>query len=150
MTIRKATVDDLPRLEALALEFSSASKHIRGFSFDRFREAWTHLIESGTGVIFLLSDSEAVHGMLGGIIYPDLYSREPIATEFFWFVAPGHRGRGIELYHAFEAWAVEMRAKQLRMAYLCDLMPEGMKCLYEELGFEAIETSYGKDLPCIR
>jgi hypothetical protein len=147
MIIRKAAVDDLPRLEALTQEFSSASKHIRGFHFDRFCDVWTTLLPSETGVVYLLCEGPAIYGLLGGVIYPDIYSRDLVATEFFWFVTSKHRGRGLELYCAFEAWAREKGARYIRMAYLCDLMPEGMKFLYEELGFEAIEVSYGKELP---
>jgi GNAT superfamily N-acetyltransferase len=147
MTIREAELSDLAKLEAGAREFYAASKFLKGFDADRFNALWSRLIESGAGVVFVLEKESAPIGAIGGVIYPDTYSADQIATEFFWFVREGHRGQGLRLYEAFEDWARRRGCQRIRMAHLCDLMPDGLKWLYGELGFHAVEISYEKELP---
>jgi hypothetical protein len=65
MNICRAAVSDLGRLEVCAREFYSASKFLQGFQLERFTMLWTHLIGSGTGVIFLLMDGNDVAGTIG-------------------------------------------------------------------------------------
>ena len=142
------TPDELQDLEPGAKEFYASSKHLKGFDLAKFVGMWTQLITSGTGVIFAMRDDEGqVQGAISGVIYPEPYSEGLVATEFFWFVRPQHRGKGLDLYYRLEQWAKEKQASQIRMAHLCDLMPDGLKWLYGELGFEPIEILYAKDLP---
>jgi len=61
-------------------------------------------------------------------------------------VLPEHRGPGMKLYRAYENWAREKGCNKIRMTYLCDLMPEGLKTLYEDLGYYPIEVNYQKEL----
>lgn len=146
MTIRKAETADLGRLDQCAREFYSSSKFLRGFDLERFTAFWMGLIQSGTGVVFLLIDGNEVAGTIGGVIYPEPYSGELVATEFFWFVRPELRGGGVKLYRAFEAWARDRGASQLRMVHLLDSMPEKLERAYTHLGFEPAEIHYTKEL----
>lgn len=147
MVIRQATHEDLPKLETAGREAYASSKHFSPFEMERFLSAWTKLLDGGTGAVFIAEDAEGkVHGAIGGVIYPDLYTSRMIATEFFWFMRPGHRGPGLQLYYRFEEWAREKCASQIRMTHLCDLMPEDLKWLYGELGFDPIEINYAKEL----
>ena len=161
--IRKAAIEDLPRLHGLANEFYSASSILGRLPFEmhRFVKAWTNFLESEIGVIFLavsihaperdnntdrLASRDEVTGMIGGIQYPDLYSGVLIATEFFWFVSEANRGTGIRLYKAFEGWAKEQGCEQIRMIHLNDSMPEKLAKFYLRLGYEQSETHYLKEL----
>lgn len=146
MTLRKASTEDLGRLEACAREFYAASRFLRGFDIQRFRAAWTALLASGAGVIFLLESGGEIAGTLGGVAYPDINSGELIAVEFFWFTRPGHRGGGVKLYRAFEAWARERGCRQIRMVHLMDSQPEQLARVYRRWGFEPVEVHYGKEL----
>jgi len=144
--IRRATVEDLGKIESLAQEFYSRSEHLHRFELDKFRALWTSLITQNQGVIFLLMDSGEIIGTLGAVKYPDAYSRETIATEFFWYVTETRRGRGIQLYNAYEDWAIEQKCDRIRLTHLNDLMPEKLRWLYEQLGYRAIEVNYEKEL----
>lgn len=147
MEIQKVGINQLPLLERAAWEFYASSKYLKDFDMGMFTSAWTKLLESDTGAIFMFVDEPGqVQGAIGGVVYPDLYSPTMVATEFFWYVREGHRGAGLQLYYKFEEWAKEKKANQIRMTHLCDLMPDGLKWLYGELGFEPIEINYAKEL----
>jgi GNAT superfamily N-acetyltransferase len=127
-------------------EFHAAFRFLKRFELEMFVRSWTALIESGAGIIFLLSSETRIAGALGGIAYPDLYSGDLIATEFFWFVREGSRGGGLKLYRAFEQWARDRQCSQIRMVHLLDSMPEKLSRVYKHLGFVPAETHYVKAL----
>jgi len=133
-------------METQAMKFYASSKFLKGFVLGRFCEFWTKMILDQSGIIFELVHGGEIKGALGAVSYPDVYSGDLIATEFFWWVDPQNRGRGIELYNRFEEWARTKQCKRIRMTHLCDLMPEGLKWLYGEMGFHAIEINYEKEL----
>ena len=98
----------------------------------RFVDFW-ELFLPGTGVIFtLFDDAGEAQGAIGGLIYPDVYSGVPVATEFFWFIRPG-TGGGPGLYYQFGSGPARRCSKS-------DGLPvqrhaEGMGVLFDELGF---------------
>ncbi len=145
-TVRIAEVADLPRIEPCATEFYAKSAFLKTLKMDLFCEKWAAMIEAGMGVIFLLEVGGHVEGIFGGVQFPDLYSGELIATEFFWYVREGHRGAGMKLFRAFERWAVERHCTQIRMVHLMDSMPEKLERVYRGLGFIPAEIHYVKDL----
>lgn len=148
MEIRQLDISELPLLEPGAKEFYASSKYLKGFEMPRFISLWTTLIENGTGRIYGMFDENGnVQGAILGVLYPELYGPGLIATEFAWFVREKYRGSGLRLYYKFEEWAKEKKATQIRMTHLCDLMPDKLKWLYLELGFEPIEINYAKELP---
>ena len=142
----RATVSDLPRMETAAREFYALSRFLHGFDMARFVTLWTDLLEKDMGVIFAVENGAGIHGAIGGVVYPEPYSGDPVATEFFWFIKPEHRGSGLDLYRAFELWARKKGCKQIRMVHLMDLMPGRLAVLYRRLGFEAAEMHYVKEL----
>lgn len=144
--MRQATIDDLPRLVALAEEFYASSQHLEGFRLDVFSATWSQLLGSGIGVIFLQEEGDDVLGALGGVAYPDPNSGALMATEFFWFVRGDRRGGGLRLYRAFEGWARDRGCRQIRMVHLLDSMPEQLQRLYTRLGYQAAEIHYTKGL----
>lgn len=144
--IRLATIADLRRLEPLAREFYAASKHLGKFDIECFAQFWGGCVQNGIGVVFLLEEAGEIVGTIGGVAYPDPYSGEAVATEFFWYVRDGHRGGGMRLYRAFEDWARAKNCTQIRMVHLTDSMPEKLRAVYIKLGYTAIETHYGKPL----
>lgn len=133
----------------LAREFYASSKMLREFNLVKFIELWTIFLVQGTGVIFLLMDGGAITGTIGGIVYPEAYSGELTAQEFFWFVHQKNRGGGVRLYRAFEQWALKKGCHEVRMGYLVDLMPEKVAHFYERLGFTRVEVNYAKRLDVV-
>ena len=144
--IRKATVEDLQTVEPLAREFYASSKALYQFKLNKFCTLWKSLIENDTGVIFMAFDDEKFIGAIGGVCYPDAYSEDMIATEFFWYITPAKRGRGMALYEKYEEWARSKNCNRIRMAHLCDLMPDALRWLYTELGYRPVEVTYEKEL----
>ena len=145
--IRPATVEDLHRLEPLAREFYASSEVLKRFNTDLFVSTWIRLLDQN-GVIFLLEDGSSIVGALGGVLYGDPYSGDAIATEFFWFVSAKARGGrgGLQLLQAFERWARDRGALEVRMVHLMDSMPGKLERVYKHFGFKPIEVHYSKDL----
>jgi GNAT superfamily N-acetyltransferase len=145
--IRPATVEDLASLEPLAREFYASSQVLKRFDTDLFVQTWIRLLDAN-GVIFLLEDGSSIVGALGGVLYGDPYSGDAIATEFFWFVAQRARGGrgGLQLLKAFEGWARDRGALEIRMVHLLDSMPEKLARVYKHFGFQPIEVHYSKEL----
>lgn len=145
--IRPAVVEDLPRMAECARQFYASSKFLKRFELERFCSAWQGFIESGAGVIIGLFDEDGtVRGAIGGLAFPDLYSGDLQATEFFWFVMEGSRGHGMKLLREFEKWAHLKGCTCLRMAHLSDSMPAKLEHVYGRLGYVLAEKQYVKEL----
>ncbi len=144
--IRIIRVEELPKLADLAKEFYSSSKFLKEFKIDRFIEIWSPLLSSGSGVILVEDVDGKFKGCLGGIAHRDLYSDSVVACEMFWFVSENSRGCGLNLYRQFESWARDKGAASIQMVHLSDSMPDGIKRIYERLGYESTETRYTKEL----
>ncbi len=145
--IRSVTVLDLPKLESCAKEFYASSEFLKGFDLSRFCELWQRILESDTGVIFAVDGNDGQYaGAIGGLMFDEIYSGRKTATELYWFVRDGHRGHGLKLYRAFEAWARERGCEEIRMIHLMDSMPEKLNRVYQHLGFRPIETHFAKEL----
>lgn len=144
--IRQATIEDLPGMEAAAREFLGESRFFGPFEMGRFVALWSQLIGSGMGVIFILENDGALVGCIGGVATPEPYSADLAASEFFWSVMESHRGGGLHLYRAFEAWARAKGCQQIRLCHMLDSMPEKLSHVYRRLGFEPAEVHYVKSL----
>lgn len=144
--IAKATTEDLERMEPTARKFYNSSRFLRVFEASRFIALWSSLFSAGTGVIFVVRENDQIVGAIGGVVYPEPYSGDLIAQEFFWFVEPEYRGVGMRLYFTFEGWARDRGCEEIRMGHLHDLMPDKIAAVYRRLGFSAVETNYSKRL----
>jgi len=141
--IRKATIEDLPKMINLAEEFYASSEFLDRFDLNVFVSNWANFINIGIGVIWILNNFD---GCLGAIKYPDVNNGKLVATEFFWFVSLGKRKEGIKLLIEFEKWAKDEGCKRIIMGYLKDLMPEKIESFYKKMGYRAMETNYIKEI----
>lgn len=92
------------------------------------------MIESGSGAI-IVSDA----GFIGGVISPAYCDPKwLIAVELFWWAESG----GLRLLRAFEDWASEMGASEIRMTSLASL-PRADKLLRCR-SYAPTEISYQK------
>ena len=78
-------------------------------------------------------------GFIGGTIAPAYFNHDwKMAVELFWWA----EGGGLELLRAFESWAMENGANEVRMTSLADL-PRADDLLCRK-GYKPTEISYQK------
>lgn len=130
--VRPATPDDLFRLVSMGRQFHDAS----GMPFNYDPEATAGFLSMlmSRGVV-LVSDT----GMIGGMLLP-AYTNPAwqMAVELFWWA----EGGGMALLRAFEEWAANEGAQEVRMTSLASLERAGG--ILKAKGYAPAEISYRK------
>jgi GNAT superfamily N-acetyltransferase len=144
MVINEASSNDVKSLAGIASDFASLANV--DLDCPLWISSWENFIDSGFGVIFTIANDDSIVGMLGGVAYPDINSGKKMATEFFWYVTPSARGKGLKLFDSFEKWAINKGCSDIIMVHLQDVMPDKLRKLYKRKGYKAIETHYMKRL----
>jgi hypothetical protein len=137
MAIRKATLNDVPAIVDMGVQFHAYSP-FKDIPFDP--EATARFVAGciETGAVFL-----SEHGMCGGVVAPFYFNpRFTQATEFFWWSPV--KGEGRELREAFEAWAKEAGASAVQFGALADGKYEDVARNYTAAGFKPMETTFLK------
>lgn len=142
--VRRGTLADLPAIIELGRSFYAEGNLPGRVEPEQVKRSWNLFLATGQGALFVLERDGAVVGALGALIYPDMNDGDLVATEAFWYVMPEHRGGGIALFNAFEAWASAAGAKRLMMVHLLDLMPKALEKFYIKKGYRPIEIHYIK------
>jgi RimJ/RimL family protein N-acetyltransferase len=138
--IRPATLDDLAALIDGGERFLRESEYGPHFPLNRAQLEATlrHLLAREDAAVLLLEHAGVPQGAIGGVVLPHIFSGELYAAEIFWWVHPEHRGGGLRLLHAFEAWARERGA-----VFVAMLAPNlRVAGLYRRLGYVEIETGF--------
>lgn len=132
--IREATRADVPKILEWGKAFHDAAQHPFGHDEEATRAFVDGLMESPLGVI-LTSET----GMIGGVLAP-AYSAPSwtMAVELFWWAEKG----GVKLLKAFEEWAENKGAQEVRMTSLTNLTRADE--LLKRLDYAPIEISYRK------
>ena len=137
VTVRSATLADIPRLVEMGQRFraeSSYSKYLAD-NPDRMAELAKMLLV-GDGLLCAERDDKVI-GMLGFIIHDHFISGEKVAGEVFWWMEPEHRGDGLKLLEE-----TKRRAKAVGAKYLHMIAPsERVSRLYKILGYEWVEAT---------
>ena len=142
----RAKLADLAAVAGPGAAFYAEGKLPGKFIPDVFVKTWAGLLASGAGAIFCLMAGGVCNGAIGGVLYNDPNDGELVATDFFWFVKPEHRGgHGLRLLGLFEGWASASGAKRILMVHLATLQPEVLGKLYERRGYRKTETIYVKE-----
>lgn len=130
--MRKATAADIPRLIEMGRKFHAQSQLPFGFDPVAVENLLTALAINGAVIV---SD----HGAIGGVLNPAYCDpRWIMAVELFWWAEKD----GLSLLRAFEEWAAEMGANEVRMTSLASL-PRADAILRRK-GYAATEISYSK------
>ena len=145
--IREARLDEVRAVTEYMKQFESCTKHVK-VDVEHGVKTYERIIRSGMGAMLVLFDDAGIEirGGLGCIKAPDLAYPRMIAVETFWFVAPGHRGKGLSLFHAFEEWAIKNGCDACAMIHLADSYPEALERLYVRNGYELVEKHFVKEL----
>lgn len=146
MTVREATVDDVPGIVATGQRF------IRGSVYGRFLgenpaqlELFaTWLIAQPDGELWVLEHDGAIRGLLGATVFVHPMDGTVTASEMFWWTDPEVRGHGLKLLRAFETWARERGARKTTVV----APTPDVERLYERLHYAKVETSYERMIPC--
>lgn len=142
MTLRPATLEDLPRLVAMGQHFLQATPY-RSLIADnpaQMTALATMLITDANGLLLVADGGGALVGMIGLLVFSHHLSGERIAGEVFWWVEPQQRGTvGIRLLRAAEQWAKDQRVVTVQM-----VGPTTGRAglIYERLGYAPIEVAY--------
>lgn len=133
--IRRATLDDMPRILDLGAEFLSFGPYAWvPLDRDAFAESAAKMIE--VGVIFLAED-----GMLGGVFYPFYFNPSiKLAAELFWYSPKNGR----ELREAFEDWAKSEGCAGVTCSGLANDRETTIRKLFGRAGYEATEVAFVK------
>lgn len=138
LTVRQATLEDIPRLVELGRQFRDESTY-SAFLADnpaKMAELGKSLLSKG-GLLCGEHDGEIV-AMLGFIIHDHFIDGERLAGEVFWYVLPEHRGEGLKLVDEAKRRAKLAGAKALDM-----IAPtKRVARLYDHLGYEFVESSH--------
>lgn len=132
--MRQATIDDLPALIEMGRKFHAAANLPFPAKRGAVDAALRQMIEQG---VIIMSDRGAIGGMLSRAwINPEWV----FAAEFFWWAEDG---KGRALLRAFEEWARQSGANEVRMTTL-DHIPA--RKILDRLGYACRELSFGKVL----
>lgn len=132
--IRAARHEDTPAIIAMGAKFHAQSGAPMAFDQRAAAALISGLIESNGGAVFI-SDS----GMIGGAISPAYCDPAWLmAVELFWWAERD----GLALLKAFEEWAAESGAKEVRMTTLAAL-PRAASIMRRR-GYVASEISHSK------
>jgi GNAT superfamily N-acetyltransferase len=142
MTIRPATLADVPRLVAMGRQQLAATYGDAIADAPAALEALaTQLVTTPTCACFVADQAGAVVGMIGLVAYAHPCAGAPTAGEVMWWVDPAARGIGAALLKRAERWACETGASQIQM-----IAPAGgdprVGLLYQRRGYRALETTY--------
>lgn len=107
------------------------------FDADAVASVLTNMIGADSAAILMTE-----RGVIGGLLQPAYCDPEWIyAVELFWWA----RGDGLALLRAFERWAQQAGAREVRMTSLAAL-PRADRLL-RCVGYEPAEVSYSKVTP---
>lgn len=133
-TIRPARTSDLPKIQEYGQKFHEQSQQPFPFNAEAAERFARIMIENEDAQIFI-SDT----GMIGGVLTPAYVAPNWVmAVELFWWADGG----GLKLLYAFENWAKEMGAREIRMTSLAAL--ERADGLLRGLSYAPAEISYRK------
>jgi GNAT superfamily N-acetyltransferase len=140
--MRKATVQDIPRLLEMGMRFhqNSPYKDHLAANPEQMGKIASQIASSGG---LLVSENQGrIVGMFGFVTFPHFLSGELIAAEVFWWVEPEHRGTGKKLLYEAENMAREAGAKKMQM-----IAPDArVGRLYEHMKYKFVESAYQKSL----
>lgn len=132
--VRPATLDDIPALLAMGKAFHAAAILPCAFDLNAMGAVLQAMIEADSAAV-LMTDS----GVIGGAINPAYCDPTWLyAVELFWWA----QGDGLKLLRAFERWAQNAGAKEIRMTSLATL-PRADRLL-RCVGYAPAEVSYSK------
>lgn len=147
-TVRKAQLEDVPRIIGLAARFIASTQYGRWLKPDprAIGDLATAFIK-GAGIILLAEVDRQIVGMIAAMPFQDpLHGNAWVCDEIAWWVEPEHRGGlvGPKLLKAYEVWAGQKGLSLLKMVAPAE-SPE-VAAFYARSGYQLLETVFYKRL----
>lgn len=131
---RRAALTDIPALLAMGRSFHAESGMPFAFNEEVMAGVFARMIEADGATVIMTEK-----GLIGGMLNPAYCDPSWVyAVEMFWWA----RGDGMALLRAFEEWAAEAGANEIRMTSLANLPRADM--LLRRYGYQPAEISYSK------
>lgn len=144
--IRAAKDKDIPSVIELAREFWKHTLYKNEeFQPEMVEAMFKSCMENNLAFVF--SHSDGIIGFICAIKGPLLANVDiMIATELAWWVKPKYRasGAGIFLLRALEKEALSQGVKYFNMVVMESSLPEKVKKIYSNLGYNKNESVYTK------
>ena len=118
----------------------------RSFNRDHFEAVWGNLLETGVGGMWKWETEGELTGIIAGMIHPDLFDGELIATEVVWYVSPVARSSraAFDLWHEVRMWAQARSAVRIYAGAAATNPRLGQ--MFIKRGMVEMETYYTKDI----
>jgi GNAT superfamily N-acetyltransferase len=146
--IREALISEVRAVSTFMTKFEECTKFVK-VDIDHATKVYKKLITDNMGAMIILTDeSGSIDKMVGGlgcVKGPDLHYPRITAVETFWYVTPEHRGSGLKLIKAFEAWAKRNNCDACAMIHLADSFENRLPNLYNRLDYELVEQHFVKE-----
>ncbi len=143
MSVRQATLLDVPRIVEMGTEFLRESDYRLTYLENPAQiDTLARHVISGSGVVFLLEKADRVVGMIALIAYDHFISGQRVVGEVVYWVESSARGLGLRLLRAAEAWAKAQGAVFIQM-----ISPsQRTDALYARCGYQPIERTFQRAL----
>ena len=150
MQVREAREEDWEGvLEKCQLFFKHTPMNSRcEFEEAGLKELFYQSLESDGAQVWVVDDGKVV-GFCVMILFPLVFSiSTKVAQELSWWLDPEYRGSGAaqQMTAKMEEWARAQGANHMFMIALENDKIDGMKQVYEKMGFDPIERTFCKEL----
>lgn len=135
--MRLATTRDIPALLVMGRKFHEQAGLPFGFDDDAVSALLGRMIESEDATV-IVTDRGLIGGMLNAAYCDPSWV---MAIELFWWA----EGDGLSLLRAFEDWARQRGANEVRMTSIAEL--SRADTILRRKGYQPTEISYMKVLP---
>jgi len=114
------------------------------FNEDRLRHIFDIYTKDSTRALILGRVNGEACGLYAGYITPYYFSNELVANDIAWFVVKERRGSslGLRLLSAFESWAKDQGASEIRVGYSTDINPAAFDSLMIKRGYSRVGGNY--------
>jgi hypothetical protein len=111
-----------------------------------FTSIWTTAINMGVGVVFISVEDGMLTGVFGGLLSPDPFCGEKVASLVFWIMSPDASYRSsLGLWAAFKNWEKGMSAEKSAVAKCHEAIAD-MDGFFIRQGYRQTETRFEKRL----
>jgi GNAT superfamily N-acetyltransferase len=151
VTVRAATIDDMPSYMDLAEAFVATTpvSHIVPFDREGTAAFVEGALDSENMIVLVAEDAGELIGITAAIAYPMYFNPSKlVAQELWWYIKPDARGGAASklLFQEIEKWGKSKQAEAMFMVALDNDRVTTMAKMYGRLGYAPTERVFVKGL----